>query len=167
MTDIPQEAFRGASQDAERDAAQALWSLGDGDRAVLRQLITDLRRLLPLARSNEELIVLGDVISAVEKVRNGEGVEEILTLSVGVQDGNDSFNEGWFIRLGLSPEGIVLDKLNTTFTVEMGHDRVATSYAVLQPGGGFDNAGVASWLTQLNEMRRWSTAEITGERYPL
>ena len=33
--------------------------------------------------------------------------------------------------------------------------------------GGFDDAGVVAWLTELNELRRWSTAEIHSERVPL
>jgi hypothetical protein len=37
---------------------------------------------------------------------------------------------------------------------------------VLGPGGGFDGAGVAAWLAELNELRRWSTAEIHSERVP-
>jgi hypothetical protein len=146
---------------------QPAWSLDDNDRAVLRRLITDLRRLLSLAKANDEIMAVGEVVEAVEKVRDGEGVEGVITLSVGVQDGNESFSEGWFVRLGLSPDAIVLDKLNTTYSVEMGLDRHATSYAVLRPGGGFDDAGVAAWLAELNGLRRWSTAEIHSERVPL
>ncbi|MFZ1105354.1 MAG: hypothetical protein WAN86_21295 [Hyphomicrobiaceae bacterium] len=146
---------------------QPAWSLDDNDRAVLRRLLTDLRRLLSLAKASDEIMAVGEVVEAVEKVRDGEGVEGVITLSVGVQDGNESFSEGWFVRLGLSPDAIVLDKLNTTYSVEMGLARHATSYAVLGPGGGFDGAGVAAWLAELNELRRWSTAEIHSERVPL
>jgi hypothetical protein len=146
---------------------QEAWSLDDSDRAVLRRLITDLRRLLSLAKTNDQIMAVGEAVDAVEKVRDGEGVEAVLTLSVGVQDGNETFSEGWFVRLGLSPAAIVLDKLNTTFSVEMGLDRHTTGYTVLKPGGGFDEAGVAAWLAELNELRRWSTAEIHGERVPL
>jgi hypothetical protein len=147
--------------------AQPAWSLGDNDRAVLRRLITDLRRLLSLARASDEIMAVGEVVEAVEKVRDGAGVEGVITLSVGVQDGNESFSEGWFVRLGLSPDAIVLDKLNTTYSVEMGLDRHATSYAVLRRAGGFDDTGVAAWLAELNELRRWSTAEIHSERVPI
>jgi hypothetical protein len=147
--------------------AQEAWSLGDNDRVLLRRLITDLRRLAPLAKSNDQLAALGEVVEAVERVRDGGSVEQILTLSVGVQDGNDAFSEGWFVRLGLSPETIVLDKLNTTYTVEMGLTRFTAGYAALKPSGGFDDAGVAAWLAELNELRRWSTAELQCERYPL
>ena len=146
---------------------QEAWSLGDNDLALLRRLITDLRRLLALAKSNDEIMAVGEMVEAVEKVRDGEGVEEVLTLSVGVQDGNEAFSEGWFVRLGLSPDAIILDKLNTTYTAEMGLDRHTTSYAVLKPSGGFDDAGVGAWLAELNELRRWSTAEIHSERVPL
>jgi hypothetical protein len=139
--------------------AQGALSLSDNDRALLR-------RLLPLAKSNEELVALGEVVEAVETIRDGGVIEEILTLSVGVQDGNDAFNEGWFIRLGLSRDAIVLDKLNTTYTREMGLERITTSFAALNPGSSLDEAGVAGWLAELNELRRWSTAEITCERFP-
>jgi hypothetical protein len=147
--------------------SQQPWSLGENDLALLRRLITDLRRLLSLATSNDEIMAVGETVEAVERVRDGEGVEEILTLSVGVRDGNESFSEGWFVRLGLSPDAIILDKLNTTYTAEIGHDRHTTSYAVLKSTGGFDDAGVLAWLTELNELRRWSTAEIQSERVPL
>jgi hypothetical protein len=143
------------------------WSLDDNDRALLRRLLTDLRRLLALAKSNADIMAVGEVVEAVESIRNGEGVDGVITLSVGVEDGNASFSEGWFVRLGLSPEAIVLDKLNTTYTVEMGLDRQVTSFAVLQPGGGFDDTGVDAWLSELNELRRWSTAQIQCERVPL
>ena len=147
--------------------SQEAWSLGDNDLAVLRRLITDLRRLLALAKSNAEIMAVGEMVEAVEKVRDGGGVEGVLTLSVGVQDGNESFSEGWFVRLGLSPDAIILDKLNTTYSVEMGLARHTTSYAVLTPSGGFDDTGVGAWLEELNELRRWSTAEIQSERVPL
>ena len=149
------------------DVGQPAWSLDDNDLALLRRLITDLRRLLALAKSNAEIMAVGETVEAVERVRDGEGVAEVLTLSVGVQDGNESFSEGWFVRLGLSPDAIVLDKLNTTYSAEMGHDRHTTSYAVLKSSGGFDDAGVLAWLTELNDLRRWSTAEIHSERVPL
>jgi hypothetical protein len=149
-------------------ADQPAWSLGDNDVALLRRLTTDLRRLLALAKSNDAIMAVGEVVEAVEKVREGQTLEPaVLSLSVGVQDGNQTFSEGWFVRLGLSPDALVLDKLNTTFTVEMGHDRHTTSYAVLTPGGAFDDAGVFAWLAELNELRRWSTAEIRSERVPL
>lgn len=147
-------------------AGHEAWSLDDNDRAVLRRLITDLRRLLALARSNDEIIAVGEALEAVEKIRDGGGVEGDLTLSVGVRDGNESFNEGWFVRMGLSPDAIALDKLSTTYTVEMGLDRHITAYAVLKPTGGFDGDGVGQWLSELNELRRWSTAEIRSERVP-
>jgi hypothetical protein len=146
---------------------QQVWSLDGNDRALLRRLLTDLRRLLTLAKSNDEIMAVGEVMAAVEKVRNGKGVDGVISLSVGIEDGNASFSEGWFVRLGLSPDAIVFDKLNTTYTVEMGLDRHTTSYAVLRPGGGFDDTGVAAWLTELNELRRWSTAQIRCERVPL
>jgi hypothetical protein len=148
-------------------AGQGDWSLGDDDRALLRRLLTDLRRLLALAKSNDDIMAVGEVVEAVEKVRDGEGLDGVITLSVGVEDGNASFSEGWFVRLALSPDAIVLDKLNTTYTVEMGLDRHTTSYAVLRPGGGFDDTGVAAWLSELNELRRWTTARIQCERVPL
>jgi hypothetical protein len=151
---------------ARQAAAQQAWALDDNDRAVLRRLITDLRRLLGLARSNDAIIAVGEALEAVEKVRDGEGVEGDFALLVGVQDGNEAFNEGWFVRLGLAPDAIALDKLSTTYTVENGLDRHITSYAVLKPTGGFDDAGVAQWLSELNELRRWSTAEIRSERVP-
>jgi hypothetical protein len=151
---------------AHDGVAQQAWALNDNDRAVLRRLITDLRRLLALAKSNDAIIAVGEALEAMEKVRDGEGVEGDFTLSVGVQDGNESFREGWYVRLGLSPDAIALDKLSTTYTVENGLDRHITSYAVLKPAGGFDDAGVAAWLSELNELRRWSTAEIRSERVP-
>jgi len=146
---------------------QGAWSLLDNDLALLRRLITDLRRLLSLAKSNDEIVAVGEMVMALENVRDGDGIEAVLSLSVGVQDGNDTFSEGWFVRLALSPDAIVLDKLNTTYTVEMGVERHTTGYAVLKPSGAFDDAGVAAWLAELNELRRWSTAEIQSERLPL
>jgi hypothetical protein len=136
------------------------WSLGEDDSALLRQLITVLRRLLPLARSNVGLIALGEALEAIEKVRGGAGIEKPVALSVAVQDGTDEFNEGRFVRLRIARDGIVLDKLSTTFTAEIGLDEVTTGYAVLKPSGGFDSAGVAAWIAEVNDLRHWDTAEI-------
>lgn len=141
-------------------APQGGWALGENDRALLRQLITVLRRLLPLARSNVGLIALGEVLEAIEKVRSGAGVEEPVALSVGVEDGDEAFNEGRFVRLRIAPDGIVLDKLSTTFTAEIGLDEVTTGYAVLTRSGGFDSAGVAAWIAEVNDLRHWDTAEL-------
>jgi nicotinate-nucleotide pyrophosphorylase len=152
--------------DIAAGAGQQTWSLDDNDRALLRRLITDLRRLLSLAKANSEIMAVGEAVDAVEKVRDGEGLQAVLTLSVGVQDGNETFNEAWFVRLGLRPDAIVLDKLSTTYMAETGHDRHTTSYAVLKPSGGFDEAGITAWLAELNELRRWSTAEIHSESTP-
>jgi hypothetical protein len=71
------------------------------------------------------------------------------------------------MRLGLRPDAIVLDKLNTTYMVETGLERHTTKYAVLKPSGGFDEAGIAAWLAEVNELRRWSTAEIHSESGPI
>jgi hypothetical protein len=136
------------------------WTLGEDDRALLRQLITILRRLLPLARSNGALIALGEALEAIERVRDGAGIEEPVALSMGVEDGDEDFNEGRFVRLRIAPDGIVLDKLSTTYTAEIGLDEVTTGYAVLTPSGGFDSAGVAAWIAELNDLRHWDTAEL-------
>jgi hypothetical protein len=164
------EALFGRGADEEREEAvgggvvsgvpKDGWSLGEDDSALLRQLITVLRRLLPLARSNVGLIALGEALEAIEKVRGGAGIETPVALSVGVQDGTDEFNEGRFVRLRIAPDGIVLDKLSTTFTAEIGLDEVTTGYAVLEPSGGFDSAGVAAWIAEVNDLRHWDTAEI-------
>jgi flavin-dependent dehydrogenase len=87
------------------------------------------------------------------------GIEQAAALSVGAQDGDDAFNEGWFVRLRIAPDGIVLDKPSTTYTAEIGLDEVTTSYAVLKPCGGFDGAGIAAWIAEINGMRRWDIAE--------
>jgi hypothetical protein len=160
----------GVSPERASDARRAGkgWSLDDNDVALLGRLTTDLRRLLGLAKSNEAIIAVREIVAAVEKVRDGDDLAPaVLTLSVGIEDGNETFSEGWFARLAVSPEAIVLDKLNTTFTVEMGHDRHTTSFAVLTPGGAFDDTCVLAWLAELNELRRWSTAVIRGERVSL
>ena len=136
------------------------WSLGEDDRALLRQLTAVLRRLLPLARSNVALIALGEALEAIERVRDGAGIEEPVALSVCVQDGDDEFNEGRFVRLRIAPGAVVLDKLSTTYTAEIGLDEVTTGYAVLTPSGGFDSAGVAAWIAEVNDLRHWDTAEI-------
>jgi hypothetical protein len=152
---------------AAAGVGQGAWSLDSNDLALLRRIIIDVRRLLAVAKSNEEVMAVSQMLKALESIRDGDGVEAVLTLSVGVQDGNPSFSEGWFVRLGLSPDALVLDKLNTTYTAEMGLERFTTSYAVFKPSGRFDDTGVGAWLAELNELRRWSTVEIHGERVPL
>jgi hypothetical protein len=136
------------------------WSLGEEDLELLRRLIAVLRGLLPLARSTAGLIALGEALDAIERVRGGAGIKQAAAVAVGAQEGDDSFNEGWFVRLRIAPGGIVLDKLSTTYSAENGLDEVATGYAVLSPGGGFDGAGVAAWIDELEDMRRWDIVEL-------
>jgi hypothetical protein len=138
------------------------WSLGDDDLAQLDRLIAELRSLLPLARSNAGLIALGEALEAIEKVRDGARVAEGAVLLLGVHEGDDEYNEGWYVRMRIAADGIVLDKLSTTYAVEIGSDQYATPFTVLEPGGRFDAAGVDAWLAELNDMRRWEAAEVKG-----
>ena len=139
------------------------WSLGEDDLELLRQLIAVLRGLLPLAKSTAGLIALGEVLDAIERVRDGAGVQQAAALSVGAQNGDDAFTEGWFVRLRIASDGIVLDRLSTTYTAEIGLDQATTSYAVLTPSGDFDGAGVAAWIDELDGMRRWDIAELKAD----
>jgi hypothetical protein len=145
---------------ADTDVAGEGWSLSVDDRALLQEMIAALRSLLPLAKSNPELIALGGVLDAIEKVNDGATIKETAALLVGVQGGGEDFHEGWFVRVGIAPDAIVLDKLATTYSPEAGADRFTTSYAVLKPGGGFDGASVEAWLAELNDMRAWDAARI-------
>ena len=149
-----------AVTDDATGAADRGWSLSGDDRALLQEVIAALRSLLPLAKSNPELIALGYVLDAIEKVNDGAGIKETAALLVGVQGGDEEFHEGWFVRVGIAPDAIVLDKLATTYSPEVGADRFTTSYAVLKPGGGFDGTSIEAWLAELNDMRTWDAARI-------
>src|SRR5690348_1974630 len=78
------------------DAAREGWSLDNNDVTLLRRLIAELRRLLVLAKANDEIVAVNEIVEAVEKVRDGEEPEPaVITLSVGIEDGNQTFSEGW------------------------------------------------------------------------
>jgi hypothetical protein len=159
------------TEDAPRDDDQADdgqadgrtgWALGEDERALLDRLIAELRGLLPLAKSNAGLIALGEVLEAVETARDGGRIEDSVALLVGVHDGDDEYNEGWYVRMRVFADGIVLDRLSTTCSVEIGPDQYTTDYAELKPGGGFDATSVDAWLAELADMRRWEAAEVKG-----
>ena len=131
--------------DTDTDAADKGWSLSGDDRTLLQAVIAALRGLLPLAKSNPELIALATSSTRSKGQRRCRHWGTAVLL-VGAQGGDEEFHEGWFVRVGIAPDGIVLDKLATTYSPEAGADRFTTSYAVLKSGGGFDGASIEAWL---------------------
>src|SRR5687767_5934838 len=89
------------------------WSLTDDDRHVLDRIGSELRMAASLAQRGHDLIGLGEAWDAIERILEGQSVEVMVSVSVGIRRGDREFREGKFACLQINEEEIVLDELNT------------------------------------------------------
>ena len=140
------------------------WTLTDRDRRILAVLGEAVRGLVRLARSGRDLIALGEAWDAIERIRGGETIDVNVGISVGFRRGDKDFEERRFVCLRINDEEIVLDELNATYSSDMGSDHHTDGYAVLRPGGGYDEIDVSRWIRLLDEMRSEDGAKLRTER---
>jgi hypothetical protein len=140
------------------------WRLTDEDHGVLEDLRQAVRALLPLARTGQDVMAVGETIDSIESLLSGSDVEVNVELVTGFRRGNDGFEEGLFVCLRINDEEIVLDELHTSYSKEVGSDHFTVTYATLQPRGHFDDEGVAKWIAQLQEASAWDDATFTVSR---
>lgn len=136
------------------------WTLNDADRRVLKELCYEIRMLTTFARSGYDLIGIGEAWHAMESILEGDDIEVNVGISLGVRDGDETFQEGRSVDFRIDWEGIVLDELNTSYEAGVGSDRYTVPHATLGPSGDFDSSAVAEWIEVLDEMRRDGAAKL-------
>ena len=140
------------------------WRLTDEDRGVLEDLRRAVHSLLPLARTGQDVIAVGETIDAIESILSGSGIEVSVGLDVGFCRGNESFEEGLFICFHISEDGIILSKLNTTYSSNVGSDHSSTNYAALYPDGHFNEYNIGQWMEEFDEVRLYPDAKLDVSR---
>jgi hypothetical protein len=140
------------------------WRLTDEDRGVLEDLRQAVQSLLPLARTGQDAIAVGEAIDAIESILSGTDIEVNVGLDTGFRRGEDGFEEGLFVCLRINDEEIVLDELHTSYSKEIGSDHFTVGHATLRPKGHFDEGGIAEWIAQLREVSAWDDATLTVSR---
>jgi hypothetical protein len=148
----------------EDDEVREGWLLRREDYALLTRLAVALGRLSPLARRGNDLMALGEAWDAVEQIIDGQTIDVNVGLSVGFRRGDREFNEGLFMCFRINDEEIILDELNTTYSIDVGSDHCTRGYATLGPSGGFDEVGVEEWLAKLEEVQRFDDAQLSTAR---
>jgi hypothetical protein len=140
------------------------WSLQEEDRWVLERLCAAVRGLVPMARTGQDLIAIGEVVHAMECLLAGGNIDVSVGLDVGFRRGNESFEEGLFICFHISEVEITLSELRTTYSTNIGSDHSSTGCAALYPNGHFNAYDVGQWLEQLEEVKSYGDAKLDVSR---
>jgi hypothetical protein len=146
----------------DREARQG-WNVGDQDRGLLIRIAQALRNLSPLAESGNDLIALGEAWNAIERVIDGETIDVNVEVTAGFRRGDREFSEGLFMDLRINEYEIVLDQLNTSYSLGVGGDHFTEKYATLSPGSRFDAHDVERWLEKLAEVLRLDGVKLSTE----
>ena len=140
------------------------WMLRDDDRDLLRELVSRIAKLAPLACSGLHFIAIGEVWDAIENIIEGGSVEINTELTVGFRSGDSEFKEGLFVSIRVNSDEIVLDELNTTYSREVGSDHFTREYARFTVDGGFDGSGLWDWCNQLEEITSFDDCRLSVSR---
>jgi hypothetical protein len=140
------------------------WPIRVEDVAPLERLVEAVRSLTPLAQSGNDLIAVGEACDAIERILASEVVDVNVGLTIGFRRGDPGFEEGCFATIRINASEIILDEMNTTFSSDRGSDHYTTVYASLEPGGGFDQPGIADWISKVGSLRSDDDAKLNVER---
>ena len=140
------------------------WPIRVEDVAPLERLVEAVRSLAPLAKCGNDLIAVGEVCDAIERILASEIVDVNVGLTVGVRRGDPDFEEGHFASIRINAGEIILDEMNTTYSSDSGSDHYTTVCASLEPGGGFDESGIADWMSKVDSLRSDDDAKLIVER---
>jgi hypothetical protein len=145
-------------------AEEGPWPIRVEDAAPLERLVEAVRSLAPLAQCGNDLIAVGEACGAIEKILENQIIDVDVSLTVGFRNGDSDFREGIFAGIRINANEIVLDELNTTYSSDSGSDHFTRVYALLKPGGGFDESEIKDWIDKLEELQRCDDAELGVQR---
>ena len=148
----------------DEDEDDDFWQLNDADLKRLRRLRAEVRGLVRLARTGNDLIAIGEVWEALDDIRENREVCVLVELTVGFRRGDRDFSEGCFLGLRVGPDGIVLDELNTTFASGAGSDHSTAVHDTLTPDSGFNEVDFEGWLGKLDQICNFDDVQLTVSR---
>jgi len=146
------------------DGTSCDWGLSDEDRSLLDSIANALWGLVPIVRSPEALIGLGEALDAIQCILKAESVNVNVGISVGFRQGDRDFHEGLFVCGRFSFDEVVLDGLSTSYSSEAGADHFTREYARLGISRHFDAAGVWDWLEKLKEVKSFDDVAVSVSR---
>lgn len=122
------------------------------DKDILARLMAAVHAMSSHATMGRTLIAAGEVWDALESIQDGESVEINTELTLGVRRGDREFEEGLFLSIRVNEEEIVLDRMITTYSREVGSDHETETIARLIPGESFDGEAMEDWLEMIEEL---------------
>jgi len=145
---------------SEFESDKGPWPIRVEDLAPLECLLGAVRSMASLARCGDDFVALGEACLAIESILASERFDVNVGLTVGFRRGESDFEEGLMAVLKISPDQIVLDELNTTYTSERGSDHFTRIYATLERGGGFDCSGITDWISRIEELQGFDDVKL-------
>lgn len=133
----------------------ARWDLNNRDKAMVGDLITAVRKLVPLAHSGNDLAAIGEAWDSLEMVLEDPEYEfaYILNISVGFRRGDRDFSEGLFLNLRINDDGkIILDELNTSYSSDIGSNHFIVEHTFMDQTTGFDSFEFGRWLEMFEDI---------------
>jgi hypothetical protein len=140
------------------------WPIQIEDVVPLERLVEAVRSLSALAQCGNDLIAVGEACNAIERIISSEVVDVNVGLTIEFRQGDPDFQEGRFVAIRINADEIILDELNTTFSSDTGSDHYTTVCASLEPGGGFDEAGIMDWISKVESLRSDDDARLKVQR---
>jgi hypothetical protein len=146
------------------DEEEVPWLYRVEDIAPLERLVEVVKSLASLAQRGNDLVAIGEACSAIENILESQIIDVNVCLTVGPENHGSDFSGGAFAGIRINANEITLDVLHTTYSSDLGSDHFTTTYALLKPGGGFDESGIADWINQLEVLRSSDEAKLVVER---
>jgi hypothetical protein len=145
-------------------AEEGPWPIQVEDVGPLERLAEAVRSLAPFAQTGHDLIAIGEACDAIEKIIESAAVDVNVGLTFGIRRGDPDFEEGHFASIRINAGEIILDEMNTTYSSGSGSDHYTTVCASLEPGGGFDESGIADWISKVDSLRSDDDVKLVVER---
>lgn len=130
----------------------------------MARLVIAVRAMASHANMGQTLIAVGEVWDALESIQEGEFVEINTELTLGMRRGDREFEEGLFLSIRVNEEEIVLDRMVTTYSREVGSDHETEVIARLIRGESFDNEATEDWLEMLENLLVDPEAVLSASR---
>lgn len=141
------------------------WQISDADRMRIARLVRCVRSLVPKADSGQALTAIGESWAALDELyEHGTEPDIIVSLDLGYERGDAGFNEGFYICLEISSEGIVLKELHRSYSRDAGSDHFSVPHAHFLPDGTFDEQGFEDWMDAFDRTLRTDDAKLQSTR---
>jgi hypothetical protein len=144
-------------------AEEGPWPIRVEDVQPLERLVEAVRSLSPFAQCGNDLIGIGEACNAIERILASEIVDVNVGLTLGIRRGDPGFEEGHYVSIRIDAYEIILDEMNTANSGS-GSDHYTTVCASLEPGGRFDESGIADWISKVDSLRSDDDVKLVVER---